>query len=202
MGLENKTVIFLGSSVTVGPHNYSMADDAAEALSIKALKWAEWGTTLVDNDDTSYVARLSARIPKQKNCDLFICQLSTNDARLGSPLGEISDSFAKEAFDTKTVIGAIEFIIASVKEAYGCKIAFYTGTFYDSPGYAQMVDALLEIAQKWQIDVIDLWNDQEMRNISAKDYVLYMRDMVHPSRLGYNEWWGPKFRQFIKDSLM
>ena len=53
------------------------------------VKEAVSGTTLVDNGETSYIARMKANIPDQK-ADLFICQLSTNDATTGQPMGEIS----------------------------------------------------------------------------------------------------------------
>lgn len=46
------------------------------------------------------------------DADLFICQLSTNDATGRKPLGKIADSRDMNFFDTKTVAGAIEFIIA------------------------------------------------------------------------------------------
>lgn len=69
---------------------------------------------------------------------------------------------------TKTIAGAIEFIIAYAKQTWHCPVIFYTGTKYDSDLYKKMVELLLSIQKKWQIDVIDLWNDIEMNQVSPE----------------------------------
>ena len=202
MDFSSKKVIFLGSSVTCGADGYSMCEVVRDALGCKALKWAVSGTTLADLDESSYVSRLNAHIENEEGCDLFICQLSTNDAsRPSLPIGEISDSTDKSAFDTKSIVGAIEYIIATVRERYGCKIAFYTGSYLGKAKYREMVEALFKVAEKWQIDVIDLWYDEGMRSISVGEYWSYMSDPVHPNKKGYVEWWGPKFVDYCRNNL-
>ena len=81
MNLQNKTVLFLGSSVTYGSAagGVSFADIMGEVCGINCIKEAVSGTTLADMDDSSYVARLK-RIDRTIALDLFVCQLSTNDA--------------------------------------------------------------------------------------------------------------------------
>lgn len=64
--------------------------------------------------------------------DVFVCQLSTNDVTKEMPIGEISESFDKNDFDTQTVAGAIEYIIAYAKETWNCHVVFYTQSKYDS----------------------------------------------------------------------
>ena len=64
-----------------------------------------------------------------------------------------------------------------------------------------MVDALFALAEKWSIDVIDLWNDPQMREITPEKYKVYMRDPVHPTQLVYTEWWGPKFLDYLARTL-
>ncbi len=197
--LDGKTFVFLGSSVTYGSaaNGYSMCDAIAENHDCTVVKWAVSGTTLVDNGSTSYVQRLINEAKRQKKCDHFICQLSTNDATQNKPLGEISDSFEIEDFDTTTIIGAMEYIIAFAKDKWDCPVSFYTGTHYDSAAYQKMVDALLELQEKWNIGVIDLWNDEEMNAVSARQYSRYMSDSIHPTKLGYTEWWTPKFEAHL-----
>ena len=63
------------------------------------------GTTLVDEDKTSYVSRLKKI--DEDSTDLFIFQLSTNDASQNKPLGTISPTKDINSFDTKTIAGAI-----------------------------------------------------------------------------------------------
>ena len=65
-----------------------------------------------------------------------------------------------------------------------------------------MVVRLYELKEKWGIDIIDLWNDEEMNSVSAEDKENYMHpDGVHPKREGYELWWGPKFANFVNDVL-
>ena len=196
---KNKTIVFLGSSVTCGSDGWSMCDFIRESEEYDVKKWAVSGTTLADINERSYVSRLNSEIGTQDECDLFICQLSTNDATQNLPLGVISKSLDRKDFDTQTVIGAIEYIVATVKEKWNCPIMFYTGTFMDSQLYQKMVNSLIEVSKKWNFGIIDLWNDPGMRAIDEKLYKEYMLDTIHPSRQGYIKWWGPKFTKAIND---
>lgn len=153
MSFEDKTIIFLGSSVTCGANGWSMCEYVREALHCNTVKWAVSGTTLADVDENSYVSRLQREIINQQNCDCFICQLSTNDAGRNIPLGEISPAVEKNLFDTKTTAGAMEYIISLVKEKWNCPIIFYTGTYFENEKYQKAVDMLLEINKKWGLEV-------------------------------------------------
>jgi hypothetical protein len=55
-----------------------------------------------------------------------------------------------------------------------------------------MVQLLLEIQKKWDIGVIDMFNNPEMTAVyGTEQYNTYMYDEVHPFRVGYVEWWTP-----------
>lgn len=200
--LEGKTYFFLGSSVTYGSasNGKSFVDYIEDNNNCTCLKATVSGTTLVDNNSDSYVQRLIKSAEKYQNTpvDYFICQLSTNDATQNLPLGSICDSKKKEDFNTKTIIGAMEYIIAVAKEIWNCPIAFYTGPYYHSPKYQEMVNALFEIQKKWDIGMIDFWNDEEARNMDAATRSRYMADDIHPTAAGYAEWWTPVFEQYLK----
>lgn len=60
-----------------------------------------------------------------------------------------------------------------------------------------MLDALLDIQEKWGIGVIDLWNDPDMNAVSEEDYKLYMYDSIHPTQAGYLLWWTPKIEEYL-----
>ena len=196
--MKPPTVIYLGSSVTYGSaaNGYSFADALQDAYGIIAIKEAVSGTTLVDDCDQSYIARMN-RLPADLTPSAFVCQLSTNDASQNKPLGSIAPGFDAAGFDTHTITGAIEYIIATARTTWQCPIWFYTGTRYSSPAYAAMVERLHEIARKWDIHIIDLWNDPDMNAVSPEDYARYMHDPVHPCREGYVEWWMPKFYEAL-----
>lgn len=203
--LQGKTIIFLGSSVTYGAaaKGESFVDFIAKRDGITAVKEAVSGTLLVDEavqGKQSYITRMKT-IDTEIEADAFICQLSTNDATMNKELGSVSDRTELEDFDTQTVAGAIEYIIVYARETWNCPVIFYTGTQYDSDQYAKMVALLLEIQEKWDIGVIDLWNDEELNSISEEDYNLYMVNSIHPSRAGYREWWTPFIEEYLYEYL-
>ena len=164
-------------------------------------KYAISATTLVNQSEESYVARLKL-IPKDKTPDLIVVQLSTNDATTNKPFGEIAEGFEMDSFDDTTIAGAIETIIAYAKETFNCPVVFYTGSYCEKEHYSEMVQLLLDIQAKWGIGVVDMFNNEEMTAIYGTDqYNLYMHDEVHPYRLGYVEWWTPVFEKDLTDFL-
>ena len=198
--LNNKSVIFLGSSVTYGNNGYSFVEMLAEKYSLTYIKEAVSGTALADTDGGSYVARLM-KVPKDFKADAFVCQLSTNDAGRHMPLGVISDGFEFSDFDKGTTDGAIEYIIKYVKETWDCPVFFYTGTKFDSPHYQKMVDDLCVIAEKWGVILIDMWNAPEMNGLSPEKVKEYMNDPVHPTTAGYREHWLPFMEKVLNENL-
>lgn len=199
--LSGKTILWLGSSVTYGAHaggHYSMVD-AVEALhpALTCEKYAISATTLVNNGADSYVERLK-HIPTTKAPDLIVVQLSTNDASTDKPFGAIADGTDMADFDDTTIAGAIETIIAYARDTFKCPVCFYTGSYCEKEHYAEMVQLLLDIQKKWDIGVIDLFNDPEMTAIYGSDqYNAYMSDEVHPKRAGYVEWWTPVIDAYL-----
>ena len=198
--LKGKTIIFLGSSVTYGSAagGRSFVELLCERDGVIPVKEAVSGTTLADIRSDSYVSRMK-NVSKNVKADAFVCQLSTNDAALGLPVGEIQID-GSEDFDTLTVAGAIEYIIRYAKKTWNCPVVFYTGTRFNSENYALLVDLLLKIREKYHITVIDMWNS-DMNDIPEELYKKYMTDGVHPTADGYREWWLPVFEKQL-DALL
>lgn len=191
--LFGKNIVWLGSSVTYGHANggISMVEYLAEQTGAICAKYALSGTTLADVDDNSYVARLD-RIPSDQKCDLFICQLSTNDASKGIPLGSFSD-----VDDEKTVVGAICRVIRTVRERFDCPIAFYTNPPYGSPVYGEMVDIMRSIAAREGVLLLDLWDNPPF---AASEASIYMADPIHPNEQGYRLL-TPIFEKFVAENF-
>ena len=196
--LNGKHIVFLGSSVTYGAasNGVSFVDFLAEKMGCRVTKEAVSGTTLVDDAPDSYICRMKKLNPEMK-VDLFVCQLSTNDATQMKELGEACRTYDMDDFDTLTVAGAIEYIIAYARKTWKCPVAFYTSPRYDSARYAAMVGLLQTIRRKWDIALIDLWNDSIFNDITAGQRSRYMADPIHPTREGYLEWWTPYFKRVI-----
>lgn len=197
--LNGKNVLFLGSSVTYGSESMQQGipEYFAARFGCTYTKEAVSSTTLVDNGKNSYVQRLLNNVEPEESYDLLVCQLSTNDASKKLPLGEISEGRALEDFDTGTITGAMEYIICYAQETWGCKVAFYTGSYYESNNYAAMVDRLLELQDKWGIGVLDLWHSEAFNAISDADRQLFMADNIHPTKAGYRNWWCPEMERQI-----
>lgn len=200
--LRGRRITFLGSSVAYGAaaQGTSFVDYLVKKDGVVATKDAVSGTTLVDDAPDSYLARLRNLGPDE-GLDLLVCQLSTNDASQGKELGEVSTSFAAEDFDTRTVAGAIEYVIAYARDTWGCPVVCYTSQRYDSERYRQMVDLLAQVQTKWDIQVIDMWNDDSFNSISDEQRSLYMADAIHPTKAGYLEWWLPYFEEQLENVI-
>ena len=175
--LTGRHLIFLGSSVTLGARagHVSFADYIAVRNGCSVTKEAVSGTTLTDDGPDSYVSRLG-RIPDGR-ADLFVCQLSTNDARLGRP--------------PEAVAGAIHHIIDYAQKRWRCPVAFFTCPRFESKAYGDMVALMREIALRRGIGLIDLWNDEAFNRITPEERALWMTDEVHPTRAGHLNWWTP-----------
>ena len=197
---KDKTLFILGSSVSRGEASMdeALGEYLAKRYSMKLIKETVSGTCLAGEDPSSYVNRLKRHNNSEETADLFLCQLSTNDIRKTKEIGKISDSEELSAFDTKTIAGAMEYIIAYVRKEWNCPIFFYTNSYLGSEKYEEMIDLLYQLKEKWQIHVIDLYHDEEF-NDRKKD--LYMADRVHPTKAGYRDWWGPETEKQILSCL-
>ena len=60
-----------------------------------------------------------------------------------------------------------------------------------------MVEGLYQIAEKWNVTVIDLYSDEAFNDITEAERTLYMSDPIHPTKAGYREWWLPKFEEAL-----
>ena len=180
-----KNVIFLGSSVTYGfaSDGVSFADFLHEKYGFNMIKEAVSGTTLVDKDDQSYVSRL--KNINADECDLFVCQLSTNDASLDLPLKDIED--------------AIDYIIDYVKKKWNCQIAFYTNPKYESVQYDSMVELIKKKEIEKQIVLLNMWDDEGINQKINQNHDYYMADAIHPTKEGYYEIFTPFMEKLWED---
>lgn len=195
--LGDVKLIFLGSSLTYGDSGYSMCDYLFDEYGTEIVKWAVSSTTLVHSGDgLSYVERLAKYAQYEPECDHFVCQLSTNGS--GFALGELSDSTNPEDFDTTTIIGAIEYVAAVAKQTWDCPVSFFTVAYYESSKYASWVQALYTVQEKWDIGIIDMYNDEEFNDITDEQRAEYFKkDGVHVTKKAYIEWWGPRFAEHL-----
>ena len=189
--LSGKRIFYLGSSITYG---YASGNPfQKEAVS---------GTTLVDNGSSSYVQRLRNFNFAEKP-DYLVVQLSTNDFSTGKDEGSVQSGTASSGFNTGTVSGAIQYIIAYAKEQCPtCKVVFYTGAVKKSWSFYAKYESYINgdfaaICTKWGIEPLDLFH------ASYKSYSCFWRsgDDIHPTLAGYAAGWTPLFMQYFMDRI-
>lgn len=197
--LRGKKIVFVGSSLTKGSGSggVSFPDYIARHTGCSVVKDAIGGTTTSKGrDGKDFVTRSVRLINKMSRPDAFFCQLSANDANKGRPIGTIKqEKVPIEELDTRTVAGAIEYIICYSDQKWGCPIAFYTAMNLSNARYDKMVNLLYQAQEKYGIQVIDLYHGMNKYSIKSKTYRLYMRDRLHPSKAGYLKWVTPFFEK-------
>lgn len=227
--LKDKTIGYLGSSITVGfqSQNVAFPDYIEKITGSKTIKQAITGGPLAKKegvrDEISYITQLENNLSQNDTLDALVVQLSTNDTTLGIEIGELSTSNDKDDFDYSTVIGAMEYIIAYVKEKWDCPVIFYINPYLSDDmiqryadannanadeikaayqdTYEKMIDALYIVQNKWNISIIDMWNNDDFKNINLdlRDY--YMADPIHPTKAGYLFWYTPYIQQQLEKEL-
>ncbi|MGX8774434.1 MAG: fibronectin type III domain-containing protein [Bacillota bacterium] len=223
-----RNIFFLGSSITYG----SMSEGVAvpnyiakrsnlthvyckgDRTSLKAGDGVVWkeavsSTTLsrVKNDTGTYAYRLHKYYSDTKiNPDLFVCQLSLNDANRGLPMGSMKeidfdklqdenevDAYLEELYaNSFNVAGAIEYITAFAYAKWpDCKVVFYTIKHFNggnSAKYVEMINLLKKEAGPNKIGIIDLWSNSTISAWSGNNLCKYMGDKYHPRKAGYLQW--------------
>ena len=210
--LKGKTILFLGSSVTLGyaAENISFVDYLARLDGVNAIKEVYSGTTVTTLDENCYLPRLM-KYDASTAVDAIVVQLSSNDSTLlGDDYGELSDSFDIEDFDTSTYIGSMESIIAYCKQTWGENIPIviyanskfrpqhkYESALYKLDGYYDMVLITEKIAEKWGVTFMNMWDDEEMLKTTDAELKVYFADCVHCTKKGYLEYWTPQFEKTL-----
>ena len=198
---EKPTYYFLGSSVTYGSatNGISFVEEVQKTLGYNVKKEAVSGTTLVDNGASSYIARMKT-LPTGTSVNRLIVQLSTNDVTQNIAFGELASGYDISSFNTSTVIGAIEYIIAYAKQTWGCEVIFYTNPKYNNNRYNSLVNELYKVQEKWGIGIVDFFNYAEMERLDSATLNSYKADDIHPNVQGY-AWMGKVFSEYIQNSL-
>ena len=52
---------------------------------------------------------------------------------------------------------------------------------------------------KWNIGVIDLWNNKEFNEALGDNQKLWMSDSIHPTMAGYRDWWTPEIKDCLEE---
>lgn len=53
----------------------------------------------------------------------------------------------------------------------------------------------MELKDKYDIGVLDLYHSKKFNDITPEQRELYMHDDIHPTKAGYREWWCPEMEK-------
>lgn len=186
----NKTYVAVGDSLTEGEdpnNNYAPAvghrytDWVGRELGVKAINMGVGGSTVRNNGANSVYARITS-VPK---ADFVSIMAGTNDFGTNTPIGNYGGDLTKEfkaAFDNvvRYMMTRDEQLIIITPpnrkqqtNTLGLSLKDY-------------VDVELEVAKKYGIPVIDLYNTYQYHTAFENFYAKYMPDGLHPSAAGYD----------------
>ncbi|PTI46584.1 SGNH/GDSL hydrolase family protein, partial [Staphylococcus xylosus] len=64
------------------------------------------------------------------------------------------------------------------------------------PYYEHLINVLYKLKDKWDIEILDVWNNLEANNLKKYDKTLFADD-AHPTLKGYRYVYFPLFKEKI-----
>ena len=165
--LENKRILFVGDSITAATSKYDNYSGFAGRVGLgNYMQWTNAGVngatiTEGNNSVTDQIKKY-----KDNNYDYIIMQGGINDLHKEVVLGEVSDSFERDAFDDKTFAGGLEKLFYYAKK-YNPDSKFGFIITYQTPNTSYIKDLTIrekqnelmrEICDKWEIPYLDLYD--------------------------------------------
>lgn len=202
--MKDDTIVFVGSDFTLGlkADNQSFIDYLRAVEGLNAATFTEENIGLTSKKDVSFISLVES-IPKEHASPKAIfCEIPYYDAKHGTKLGEISDSYMLSDFDTETAIGAMEYIMCYAKMNWSCPVFFYTSADYNSSKkYEKLVSAARRVSDKWNMPMLDFTSNDKIASLEKSDKSLYFVDSRNMTKAGYNEIVAPEFENFIMKNL-
>ena len=130
---------------------------------------------------------------KDTDFDYVVIQGGVNDANKGVAEGTMSTSYNIADFDVTTFAGALEYTFSKAIEYYGDTAAIgyiinYRTPYKNHNRYGEFIDTAKAICNKWGIEYIDFYNDEELTeklDLNTNGGI-YAQDNLHLNENGYD----------------
>lgn len=197
-----KSALFIGDSICDGAGDLAAwAGRLGWHFDLDYTNIAQGGWIIADDAATG-LSSIQTQLTDQRcyEYDYIIVEGGINDimqnVNINSEyckLGEISASYNIEDFDTTTAAGGLEAIFYNATYIYGndTKIGFIMtpkpsdNWIEDWVTAEKYVDTYLAICEKWNVEVLNLWDDEAVETAFSGNSGLYT-DGLHPSYKGYD----------------
>ncbi|MCR4719662.1 MAG: SGNH/GDSL hydrolase family protein [Firmicutes bacterium] len=218
MNLENKTIAFLGDSITEGAGATEYKNCFVEVFSrmthSKTINYGIGGTRIAPQTkpsidpifDKDFIMRVDVM---EKDVDVVVVFGGTNDFGHGdAPFGELSDA------ETNTFCGSCDILMNKLVNKYPSKqIVFITPLHRLSEEntvneigiecklLADYVYAIKKKAEKYSIQILDLYAVSGMQPKVEAQNKLYFADGLHPNDCGHKKI-AEMIKQFLETNLL
>ncbi len=212
--IKGKTIFWIGSSVFYGysAQNKSLGSYVEHMDGAKKVEALKPGATIADINERSYYHQiLEHNRETDPVIDLVVIQLTTNDCKGRTVVGEVSPYYDSSTFDSNTSIGSLEAIACYAMGTWDCPTLLISSPRFtkettmtgmqDIETYEELIEKSHELESKWDfLYFLDLWDNEEMfkdMEIGDDRHRLYMADSIHSTKLGFLEWLLPQIRPAI-----
>jgi len=215
MDLKNKTIAFLGDSITkgIGASNEDnmYVNVFADMTGAKVFNYGISGTRFAKqirpSEVPSYDQDFILRVPMmEKDIDAVVVFGGTNDFGHGdAPFGEITDE------NLSTFCGACDYLMKILIEKYPSKPIIFMTPLHrlteehlvneiglPRKALKDYVDIIRQKAEKYSIPVLDLYAKSGMQPNVEVQNKLYFADGLHPNDMGHKRI-AYLLKQFLKN---
>lgn len=148
-----------------------------------------------NNQNDSILERCAKMFTEHPNADYIILEGGINDMFLALPIGEITNGY-NDKYDENTFCGALESMFRYITLNFKGKKCGFINVFKvpSCTNQKYYVPKIIDICKKWQIPMLDLYNESDLNyylDSIRQDYsrITELRpdgDGLHPNSNGYN----------------
>ncbi len=213
--LKGKTVLTFGDSIMYGEGNdgKGIADLLAEKYMMKPIDYSVSGATFGYSETNNRISnQIFLALRDGVSADVVLIDGGTNDMRK-VPLGKISEDYEYGMYGRSEFCSGMEYALGLLCDNYP-----QAGVVYIRPHNMEFslernelhyAKTALDICEKWEIPVVDIFSDTEL-NTHDEDmknkYTKHTKkcihgDSVHPNQLGYYKYYIPLVSSKITEIL-
>lgn len=210
--LKGKTILTFGDSIMYGDGNggVGIAELLSERYRTETIDYSKGGSTFGIAQGREQISnQIHRSIANNDKADIILLNGGTNDMRKVQ-CAEISDDFEYKSHGREYFCNGMEYALGLLRDNYeGVPLVYiraHNMTFSLERNELHYGRQALEICEKWEVEVADVFSDtdfnthkEDMRyNYTYRTKIRPYGDSVHPNRMGYYKYYVPLTVEKIK----